>query len=95
MCPLLSGLVDLVEDTLQTAVQTAVKREDEQEFAPFTVGAIFMSGLARKALKIAAPARATYETAFPIKSAAKFSTWRWISPNCRLENWRAVRPRGF
>lgn len=41
MCPLLSGLVDLVEDTLQTAMQTAVKREDEQEFAPFTVGAIF------------------------------------------------------
>ena len=29
----ISGLVDLVEDTLQTAVQTAVKREDEQEFA--------------------------------------------------------------
>lgn len=26
-------LIDLMEDTLQTAVQTAVKREDEQEFA--------------------------------------------------------------
>ncbi|MEM7503139.1 MAG: GTP cyclohydrolase FolE2 [Pseudomonadota bacterium] len=29
----ISDLIDLVEDTLQTAVQTAVKREDEQEFA--------------------------------------------------------------
>ena len=29
----ISYLIDLVEDTLQTAVQTAVKREDEQEFA--------------------------------------------------------------
>ena len=34
-------------------------------------------------------ARAAYETAFPIRSAAKFSTWRWISSNCRLEK------RGF
>lgn len=29
----ISDLIDLIEDTLQTAVQTAVKREDEQEFA--------------------------------------------------------------
>ena len=29
----ISELIDLIEDTLQTAVQTAVKREDEQEFA--------------------------------------------------------------
>jgi len=29
----ISELIDLTEDTLQTAVQTAVKREDEQEFA--------------------------------------------------------------
>ena len=29
----ISDLIDQVEDTLQTAVQTAVKREDEQEFA--------------------------------------------------------------
>ena len=29
----ISKLVNLIEDTLQTAVQTAVKREDEQEFA--------------------------------------------------------------
>ena len=29
----ISDLIDLAEDTLQTAVQTAVKREDEQEFA--------------------------------------------------------------
>lgn len=29
----ISYLIDLVEDTLQTALQTAVKREDEQEFA--------------------------------------------------------------
>ncbi|MEM6999422.1 MAG: GTP cyclohydrolase FolE2 [Pseudomonadota bacterium] len=29
----ISTLVDLTEETLQTAVQTAVKREDEQEFA--------------------------------------------------------------
>jgi len=31
LCPL--GLVALLEETLQTAVQAAVKREDEQEFA--------------------------------------------------------------
>ena len=29
----ISDLIDRIEDTLQTAVQTAVKREDEQEFA--------------------------------------------------------------
>ncbi|MEM9404305.1 MAG: GTP cyclohydrolase FolE2 [Pseudomonadota bacterium] len=29
----ISELINLIEDTLQTAVQTAVKREDEQEFA--------------------------------------------------------------
>ncbi len=29
----ISGLIELAEETLQTAVQTAVKREDEQEFA--------------------------------------------------------------
>ena len=29
----ISELIDRIEDTLQTAVQTAVKREDEQEFA--------------------------------------------------------------
>jgi len=29
----ISELIDLIEGTLQTAVQTAVKREDEQEFA--------------------------------------------------------------
>ena len=29
----ISGLIDLVEDSLQTAVHTALKREDEQEFA--------------------------------------------------------------
>ena len=57
----MSQLISVIEDALQTAVQTAVKREDEQEFARLNgANQMFCEDAARR-LKIALNAQPQYQ----------------------------------